>query len=103
MGLPLRRTKHGEGDLVVERLEGDLELHIELERLRCLRAVDDIAHHPRPLGKLNHGDGVRRREAGRGGTVVDYVAVEKAFAARLEDADLARGAGRAERARREID
>src|SRR3954471_3845072 len=103
MGLPLRRTEYGEGDLVVERLEGDLELHVELERLRRLRAVDDVAHHPRPLGELDHGDRVRRREAGRGGTVVDHVAVEKTLAARLEDADLARGAGRAERPRREID
>src|SRR4051794_13953304 len=101
MGLPLRRTEYGEGDLVVERLEGDLELHVELERLRRLRAVDDVAHHPRSLGKFNHGDRVRRREAGRGGTMVDHVAVEEALATRLEDADLARGAGRAERARRE--
>src|SRR5204863_3209123 len=48
-GLSLRRTEHGEGDLVVERLEGDLELHVEFERLRRLRAVDDIADQPRPL------------------------------------------------------
>src|SRR3954452_19963153 len=101
--LSLRRTEYGEGDLVVERLEGDLELHVEFERLRRLRAVDDVAHPPRSLFELDYRNRVRRREAGRGGTVVDHVAVEKAVAARLEDADLARGAGRAERAWREID
>ena len=31
MTLSLRRTEDGEGYLVVERLEGDLELHVEFE------------------------------------------------------------------------
>src|SRR5262249_23380932 len=66
MTSPLRRTEFRKGDLVVELLEADLEPHVELERLRRLRAVDDVAHHARTFVELDHGDGVGRREA-RGG------------------------------------
>src|SRR3954464_12441414 len=103
MSLALRRTKQGKGDLVVELFERDFELHVEFERFRRLRAVDDVAHDARAFVELDHGDGVGRREAGGGGAMVDDVAVELTLAARLEHADLARGAGRAEWARREID
>jgi hypothetical protein len=68
-----------------------------------LQAVDDVAHHPRAFLQFHHGNGVRRRETGRGGAVVDDVAVQRALAAGLEDADLARGTGGTERARRKID
>src|ERR1700732_1092410 len=98
----LRRTEHGEGDVVVELFERDLQLHIEFERLRRLRAIDNIAHHVWAFFKLHHGDGVRRREAGDR-TVMDHIAVEFCLAAGLEHADLARAAGRAEGTRREID
>ena len=97
----LRRTEQRQRDLVVELLERDLERHVELQRLGRLRAVDDVGHHARPLVELDHGDRVGRREAGHR-PVVDDVAVEPALAAGLEHRDLARGAGRAERARREI-
>src|SRR6266702_6568917 len=103
MTLPLRRTEQGKGDVIVELFEGDFELHVEFERLRRLWAVDDVAHHPRTFVEFDHGNRTRRREAGRGGAVVDDVAVERALAARLEHTDLARGAGGTERARREID
>src|SRR5262249_45747485 len=102
-GLPLRRTEHGKRDLVVELFERDFQPHVELERLRRLRAIDDVAHHARALVELNDRDGIGRGEARRGGTMVDDVAVELALAARLEGADLARGAGWAERPRREVD
>jgi hypothetical protein len=82
--------------------ERDFELHVEFERLRRLRAIDDIAHHARTFVELHHGDGVGRREA-RHRAVMDDVAVELGPAAGLEHADLARGTGWAERARREID
>src|ERR1700754_2392911 len=101
--LALRRTEQGKGDLVVELFERDLELHVELERFRRLRAIDDVAHHARAFVQLDHRNRIRRREAGGGRAVVDDVAVECSLAAGLEHADLARGAGRAERARREID
>src|SRR6266702_6737561 len=103
MTLPLRRTEQGKGDVIVELFEGDFELHVEFERLRRLWAVDDVAHHPRTFVEFDHGNRIRRREAGRGGAVVDDVAVERALAARLEYADLARGTGGAEWTRREID
>src|SRR5262245_46154181 len=102
MNLPLRRTEQGKGDLVVELLELDLDLHVELERLRRLRAIDDVGHHPRAFVELDDGNGVGGREARRGGAVIDDVAVELALAARLVDGDLARSAGGAERARREV-
>src|SRR5579862_4047734 len=103
MALPLRLSEQGKRDLVVQRLELDLELHVEFERLRRLRTIDDIAHHPRALVEFDDGNGVGRREAGRGRAVIDDVAIELALAARLEHADLARGAFGAERARREVD
>src|SRR4029077_10518332 len=49
MMLPFRRTEQGKGDLVVELLEFDLDPHVELERLRRLRAIDDVGHHARAL------------------------------------------------------
>src|SRR5665213_3294581 len=102
MTLALRRTEQRKGDLVVELFEFDFQLHVEFERLRRLRAIDDVAHHARAFVELDHGDGVGRGET-RHRTVMDHVAVEFSLAARLEDADLAGSAGRAERARREID
>src|ERR1700739_3248529 len=100
--LSLRRTEQGKGDPVVELFERDFQIHIEFERLGRLRAVNDIGHHPWTLVQFDHGDRIRRRETG-GGTMVNDVAVELTLAARLEDGDLAGGAGGAERARREID
>jgi hypothetical protein len=43
IGLPPRRAEQGEGDLVVELLEGDLDRHVELQGLGGLRAADDVA------------------------------------------------------------
>src|SRR6266481_759404 len=103
MSLALRRTEQGKGDLVVELFERDLEAHVEFERFRRLRTIDDVAHHPRAFFQFHHGNRVRRREAGRGRPMVDDVAVERRLPAGFEHADLARGAGRAERSRREID
>src|SRR6185312_6074707 len=69
----LRRTEQGKGELVVDLLERDLEFHVELQRLRRLRTIDDVAHHARTLVELDDGDRVRRREAGGGGAMVDDV------------------------------
>src|ERR1051326_6042695 len=77
--LPLRRTEQGKGDLVVELFELDLDLHVELERFRHLPTVDDIGHQPRTLVELDDGNGVGRREAGRGRAVIDDVAIELAL------------------------
>src|SRR5215210_4660853 len=44
-----RRAEQGQRYLAVELLERDLERHVEDERLRRLRAIDDVGHHPRPL------------------------------------------------------
>src|SRR5215471_10365666 len=99
--LPFRRTEQGKGDLVVELFELDLHPHVEFERLGRLRAVDDVGHHPRTFVEFDHGDRIGRGEAGSRAMMND-VAVELAPAARLERGNLARGAGWAERARREI-
>src|SRR6516165_2890127 len=99
---PLGRTEQGKGDLVVKLFELDLDPHVEFERFRSLRAVDDIGHHPRTFIELHHGDGIGRGKAG-GGAMMDDVAVKLALAAGLENRDLARGAGGAERTRRKID
>src|SRR3954453_18299976 len=69
MMLTLRRAEQGKGDLVVEFLKGDFELHVQLERLRRLRAIDDVAHHARTLVEFDHGDCIGRGEAGRGGAM----------------------------------
>src|ERR1700760_683137 len=103
IALTLRRAEQGNGDLVVELFELDLDPHVELERLRRLRELDDVRHHARALIELDDGNGVGRSKAGRGRPVIDDIAVEFALAARLEHADLARGAFRAERARRKVD
>src|SRR5258706_7187572 len=102
MMLALHWAEQGKGDLGVEPFERDFQLHVEFERLRRLRAIDDVAHHARTFVQFHYGDGVRRCEA-RHRAVMDHVAVELGLAAGLEHADLARGTGRAERARREID
>src|SRR5882762_3171962 len=102
MILALRRTKQGKGDVVVELFERDFQLHVEFERLRRLRTIDDVAHHARAFVQFNHRDGVRGREA-RYRAVMDDVAVEFCLAAGLEDADLARSTGWTKRSRREID
>src|ERR1700730_222420 len=57
---PPRRTEEGEGDLVVELLEGDFDRHVELERLGGLRAARDVGHHARPLVELDDGDRIGR-------------------------------------------
>src|SRR5258705_13892460 len=94
--LALRRTEQGKGDLVVESFERDFELHVEFERLRRLRTIDDVAHHARTFFQFHHGNRVRRRETGRGWAMVDDVAVERRLAAGFEHASLSRRAGRAE-------
>src|SRR5438045_2591329 len=99
MCLAPRRTEQGKGDLVVEFFERDFELHVEFERLRRLRTIDDVAHHPRAFLQFHHRDRVRRRETGGSGPMVDDVAVKHRLAAGLEDADLARSTGRTKWAR----
>src|SRR5579862_7691379 len=99
--LAFRGPEQGERYLVVDLLESYFELHVELEGLGGLRALDDVRHHPQPLVEFNNRDRVGRREA-RHRPVMDHVAVEPAPAGRLEHADLARRAMRAERPRREI-
>src|SRR5439155_19503192 len=91
----------GEGDLVVELLEGGFDRDVELRCLGGLQAAGEVGHRGRPLVELDDGYRIGRREA-RYRAVVDHIGVEPAFAARGEDADLARGASRAERPRREI-
>src|ERR1700729_3555049 len=98
IALSLRRSEQRKRDLVVELLELDLDLHVELERFGRLGTVDDIGHQVRAFIELDDGNGVGRREAGRGRAVIDDVAVELALAGRLEHADLARGAFGTERA-----
>src|SRR5579862_472457 len=56
IGSPLRRAEERQRDLVVELFEGDFERHVELQRLRRLRALDDVAHHARPLVEFDDGD-----------------------------------------------
>src|SRR5215831_4248065 len=73
MALPLRRTEQGKGDFVVELFELDLDFHVELERLRGLRTVDDVGHHPRALVEFDDGNGVGGRETRRRRTVVDDI------------------------------
>src|SRR5664279_1678909 len=94
----LRRTELGKGNLVVELFERDFEPHIEFERLRRLRTIQNVAHQARALVEFDDGDRIGRGEAGRCRTMIDDVAVELALAAGLEDADLARGASRTKRA-----
>src|ERR1700753_3406760 len=88
IALSLRRTEQGKGDLVVKLFEFDLDFHVEFERLRRLRAIDDVAHHARSFVEFDNGDGVGWCEAGRSRAMIDDVAVELALPARLEQADL---------------
>src|SRR6516225_10080080 len=77
---PLRRTEEGEGDLVVELLEGDLDRHVEFQCLGGLRAADDIGHQARPLLELDDRNRIGRGEAGHR-AVVDHIGIEPALAA----------------------
>src|SRR4051812_40017734 len=53
----LRWSENGEGERVVDGLECDFELHVEFERFRCLRAIDDVAHQPRAFIEFDHRNG----------------------------------------------
>src|SRR4051812_1557872 len=59
MSSTLRRTEQGKGDLVVELFERDFEFHVEFERLRGLRTIDDVAHHARTFVQLHHRNRIR--------------------------------------------
>src|SRR5580700_2283320 len=93
MALRSRRLEQGQGDLA-EVLELDLDRHVELERLRGLRAADDVGHHLRAFRELHHGDRVRLGSHVRPRSVVDHVAPEHALAAGGEDGNASRTANR---------
>jgi len=102
IGSPLHRTEEGEGDRVVELLTGDLDRHVQLQRLGGLRATGDVRHQARPFLELDDGNRIGRCEAGHR-PVVDHIGVEPALAAGGEYADVARRTGGTEWPRREID
>src|SRR5437660_12707754 len=52
------RAEEGQGDLLVELLEGDFDRHVELQSLGGPRAPGDVGHHARPLLELDDGDRV---------------------------------------------
>src|SRR6185436_8879501 len=54
IGSAFRRTEEGQRDGVVLFCEHHLQRHVELQCLRCLRAIDDIAHHPWTFSELHH-------------------------------------------------
>src|ERR1700759_1106141 len=64
MGSTFRRTEQGKADGVVEPFEFHLQLHVEFQRLRRLRAIHHIRHHARTFVELDHGNRIGRREAG---------------------------------------
>src|SRR5437016_8992769 len=55
IGSAFRRAEEGEGDLVVDLLEGDFEGHVEDQCLGGLRALDDVAHQARAFVELDDG------------------------------------------------
>src|SRR5665213_1051026 len=57
--LTVSRPEQRQGDVVVELLEGDLDRHVEHQRLWGLRAVDDVGDHPRPFVEFDDGDRIR--------------------------------------------
>src|SRR5258705_13139957 len=76
ISLALRRTEQGKGDLVVKLFERDFQPHVEFERFRRLRTIDDVAHHARAFVQFDHGNGVRWRDAGLGGALVRSATVK---------------------------
>src|SRR5438128_12005290 len=72
MCLTSRRAEQWQCDLVVDLLEGDFERHVEDESFGSLRAIDDVAHHPRPLVELDNRERVRRGGA-RHRPAVDHI------------------------------
>ena len=58
----------GDGELVGDRSERDLEGHADLQLVEG--AVDDVGHHPRPLGEVDDGGHVGDTVAERGLVVV---------------------------------
>src|SRR5437899_6263319 len=53
-----RRPEERQSDVVALLREADLERHVEHQRLRRLRHLDEVGHHARPLLELDDGDGV---------------------------------------------
>ena len=97
-----RRFEEGQRDVVVLLGEGDLQRHVELQRLGRLRAADDVGHHLRALGQLHHRDGVGLGPHVGARAHVDDVGPEHALAAGLVALDLAAAALGAEGPGREI-
>src|SRR5438270_9523201 len=54
-----RRPEQWQCDLVVHLLEGDLDRHVEDERLGRLRTSDDVRHQARAFVELDDGNRIR--------------------------------------------
>src|SRR5690606_15708732 len=57
--LPFRGTELRKADLLIRFLEGHFEGHVEDERFRRLRAIDDVRHHARAFGEGDDRDRMR--------------------------------------------
>src|SRR5262249_20825821 len=99
--LASRGLKEGQRDLVRLLLKGNLERHVEHQGVGRLRAANNVGHHARPLGELDHGDGIGGREP-RCRAMVDNVAVQLRLAGGLDHGHPARGALGAKRPGRKV-
>src|ERR1700732_3281431 len=102
IGSALHWSEQGQGDVVGLPGEGDLDRHIELQRLGRLRAIHNVGHHGRALLQLHDGDRMRFSAHIGARTMVDDVGPKHALAAHLVGLDIARSALRAKGERREV-
>src|SRR5882762_6887020 len=99
------RLEQGQRDLVGQLREHDLHRHVALDRFGVGLDVDQVRHHARPFRQLDHREHVGWLDLPRlvEDLVGDFEGVERAPAACLDPADVARRAAWAHGARIEED
>src|SRR5690606_7935941 len=100
--LPLCWTEFWQADFLARLFEGDFEGHVEGERFRCLRAIDDVCHHARTFFQRDDRNGMRLRAEIGARAMIDDIGIQSGLAACLVDFNLARATGRAEGPGREV-
>src|SRR5690606_15182640 len=100
--LPLCRTEFWQADFLACLFEGDFEGHVEGERFRCLRAIDDVCHHARTFFQRDDRNGMRLRAEIGARAMIDDIGIKSGLAACLVDLNLARATGRAKGPGREV-
>src|SRR5512135_765034 len=84
----LCRREEWKRDVVSLLCERDMQLHVELQRLRRLRAIHDVGHHHRSLVELHDCNGIRLLAHVGTRPMVDDIGPQQRAAAGPDDLDV---------------